>query len=198
MRFAGMQRAFAFPVASAVLIAAGAVSPAAAAEFKVDAVHSAVMFRVKHLDVSYSFGRFNHISGSFALDDGNAAASKLSIEVKTESIDTGSTKRDDHLRGPDFFNAKQFPTISFVGKEFKKSAGPAWEVTGDLTLHGVTKSITVKVDPTGTAKDPFGSGQRSGIMATFDIKRSDYGMKFMIDKLGDDVKLMVSIEGVQG
>jgi polyisoprenoid-binding protein YceI len=168
--------------------------PAQAAEtYQADTVHSSVIFRVKHLDTSFAYGRFNDISGTFLLDKESPLHSKLDFVVKSASIDTGSPKRDQHLKGPDFFNVVQYPTISFKSKHVAAS-GEGFEVTGDLTMHGTTKPVTVQVIPTGSSTGQM--GKIAGIESTFTIKRSDYGMKGMIPMLGDDVRVTVSVEGV--
>lgn len=178
---------------STITCAGAWVRADAADTYKADPVHSSVIYRVKHLNTSYSWGRFNDISGSFALDEANPAQSRLEFQVKTESIDSNNPARDKHLKGPDFFNAVQFPVISFKSQSVAKS-GNAYEVTGNLTLHGVTKAVAVRVEPTGTGKNQRGA-PIAGIEATFDIKRSDFGMNNMVGPLGDDVKMFVSIEG---
>lgn len=167
------------------------VQSASAEDFKVDSGHSAVIFRVKHLGVSYCYGRFNEIGGSFSFDSGS-----LDIEIKTSSIDSNSENRDKHLKGPDFFNVKQFPVIKFTGKKFKKIGDDEFEVSGDLTLHGVTKPLTIQLERVGSGKDPWG-GYRSGFETTFTIKRTDFGMKFMTGGLGDEIRVIVSIEGIR-
>lgn len=184
-----------FTVALSVWV--GMASLAMAAEtYKVDPVHSSVLFRAKHFNTGYFYGRFNSVSGSVVVDDANPAKSSVEIQVKVESIDTNDAKRDQHLKSPDFFNAKQFPTISFKSKQVKKSGKDAYEVTGDLTIHGVTRSVTANVTRTGEGKDPFG-GYRIGFETVFTIKRSDFGMKFMLQGISDEVRLIVSIEGIR-
>jgi polyisoprenoid-binding protein YceI len=163
--------------------------------FQVDSVHSTMVFKVKHLGASNFYGRFNDISGKLVLDAGDAKKSSVAIDVKTESVDTGNSKRDQHLKGPDFFAAKEFAAISFKSTEVKKAGEGELEVKGQLTLHGVTKDLTVKVTQTGTGKDPFNpAGKRAGFETTFKIKRSDFGMKNMLDALGDEVEITVSVE----
>ncbi len=181
----------------ALSLAIAATAPASShAEdaYKVDAVHSSVVFRVKHMNTSYAYGRFNGISGSFALNAATPSASVLDIAVKTETIDTASGARDTHLKGPDFFNAKQFPGISFKGTSFKKTGESTYEVTGDLTLHGVTNPVTAVVEATGEGKGQRGRSI-AGIEAVFNIKRTDFGMKNMVGPVGDDVKITVALEG---
>jgi polyisoprenoid-binding protein YceI len=183
------------PVAAlSLVVGLGTGRAAVAADvYKADASHSSIVYRVKHMNASYAWGRFNDIAGSFALDEANPTASRFEFQVKTGSIDTANAKRDQHLKSPDFFNAVQFPVISFKSQNVAKS-GEAYEVTGDLTLHGVTKPVSVRVTPTGTAKGPAGK-PIAGIEATLNIKRSDFGMTNMVGPIGDDVSVIVSIEG---
>jgi polyisoprenoid-binding protein YceI len=172
-----------------------AVSPAAnAAEaYAADPVHSSLVYRVKHMNATYFWGRFNTITGSFTLDEANPAQCQFEFQVKADSIDTGNAKRDQHLKSPDFFNVVQFPTIAFKSQKVTKS-GEAYDVVGDLTLHGVTKPVTVKVVPTGKGKGPMGA-PIAGIEATLTLKRTDFGMSNMVGPLGDDVWVTVGIEG---
>src|SRR5579859_7215961 len=122
-------------------------SPSRAAEaFTVDPLHSSVLFRIKHFDVGYIYGRFNQYSGTFAFDEKNPADCKLEMEVKIDSNDSANADRDKHLKGPDFFSAKEFPTMTFKATSMKASDEKNYEVTGDLTIHGVTKQATVKLE----------------------------------------------------
>jgi polyisoprenoid-binding protein YceI len=173
-----------------------AASPVRAENYKVDPVHSSIVFRSKHFNLGYIHGRFNEFSGSFRLDDKNVSESSIEMEVKAGSIDTNNAKRDGHLKSPDFFNVKQFPTITFKSSKFKKIDDQNFEVTGDLTLHGETKPVTVKLEKVGSGKDPMG-GVRTGLETTFTIKRSDFGMKFMLEGIGDEVRITVAVEGVR-
>src|SRR5215469_9739079 len=125
----------------AVLFVALAVTaaPARASEYYVlDPAHTAVTFKISHLGLSWTHGRFNSVSGGLVLDGGKAS---FVLDIKPESVDTGNAKRDEHLRTPDFFNVKQFPKISFKGDSVK-AVKDGYEVKGDLTLHGTTKPVT--------------------------------------------------------
>ena len=169
-------------------------APANAAEaYAADPVHSSLVYRVKHFNATYFWGRFNTITGSFTLDEANPAQCQFDFQVKADSIDTGNSKRDQHLKSPDFFNVVQFPTIAFKSQKVTKS-GEAYEVVGDLTLHGVTKPVTVKVVPTGKGKGPMGA-PIAGIEATLTLKRTDFGMSNMVGPLGDEVWVTVGVEG---
>lgn len=163
--------------------------------FQVDKVHSSVIFGIKHLGVGYVYGRFNMISGQFLVDPKNAKDSSIDMTIKVESIDTGEDARDKVLRGPDFFNVKVFPTATFKSTAIR-NIGDGLEMTGDLTIHGTTKRITVPLEFVGEGADPWGN-DRSGIHAEFTIKRSDFGITYMPEGLGDDIRMIVSAEGVR-
>lgn len=168
----------------------------AADTYEVDASHSMIIFRAKHMGVSYNYGRFNEFSGNLAVDETDAANSMIELEVKAASVDTGNEKRDQHLRSPDFFNAKQFPVITFKSTEVKKVDEDTLEVTGDLELHGVKKSVTVEVAITGKGKNQQGTAL-IGFETTFTIKRSEFGMDYGIGAVSDDIRITVSVEGMK-
>lgn len=165
----------------------------AAEALKVDTVHSSLVFRIKHMNVAYFNGRFDDLSGTISLDEQNPGQSSFDLKVSAGSIDTANAKRDTHLKGPDFFNAKQFPTITFKSTKVAKSADGSYEVAGDMTLHGVTKPMTVKVEQVGSAPGMRG-GKVYGFDTTFTFKRSEFGMTNMMPMLGDEVRVTVGIE----
>lgn len=179
--------------AGGMSLVAVAEPTAAKSSFKVDPVHSAVMFKILHMGASHVWGRFNSFSGNLSLDEANPSASSLDFEIKADTVDTNNEKRDQHLKGPDFFNAKQFPVISYKAKEVKKS-GDGYEASGDLTLHGVTKPLALKFAKVGSGKGP--QGPVTGFEGTFTVKRSDFGLgaTFKPPMLGDEVMLTVSAE----
>ncbi|MEA2710584.1 MAG: hypothetical protein QOF78_3185 [Phycisphaerales bacterium] len=167
----------------------------AADNYKIDSEHATVIYRVRHFDVGNAYGRFNRPTGTVVYDKQNPAQSTFNFEVKTENIDTANEKRDAHLKDG-FFQAKQFPTITFKSTSVKASGDNKFEVTGDLTLHGVTKSITVPVTKTGEA-DTKQAGYRTGWEAVTDLKRSDYGINTLQGPVGDEVHLVISFEAVK-
>lgn len=154
----------------------------------IDPDHVFAWFRVNHLGFADTFGRFNDISGTIDLDKG-----VVDIVIKSQSIDSQNEKRDQHLRGPDFFNAKQFPVLTFKAKSVKSLGDHTYQVSGDLMMRGVTKSLTLTVTKTGEGKDPWGK-ERIGCEAQFTIKRSDFGMDYMPDGIGDEVEIFLSAE----
>lgn len=168
----------------------------AADTYDIDASHSAAIFKVKHVGVAYTYGRFNDLKGTVVFDAANPAASKVEVIIQAASVDTYNQKRDAHLANPDFFDAKQFPVLKFTSTAFKKVSDTTFEVAGDFTLHGVTKPITVTATKTGEGKDPWG-GYRIGFETTFTIKRSDYGMTKMMEAASDEVVITFATEGIR-
>lgn len=165
--------------------------PAAAGEaFRVDPVHSSLIFRVKHMDTSYIWGRFNQFSGTVDLGDADPS---FAVQIKVDSIDTANAKRDQHLKGPDFFSARQFPTISFKSTAVRKLGATTFDVEGTLTLHGVSKPIKIRVDRIGTNKGPLG-GTITGLSTTFTIKRTDFKMDFGLQGVADEVLVKANLE----
>lgn len=178
------------------LVLAWTSATRAADTYKVDSVHSTVLFRIQHLGVSYTYGRFDEPTGTFTVDEADLSKSSVEMQLQAGNIDTGNAKRDGHLKSPDFFNVKVFPTITFKSTAVKKSADNTYEITGDLTLHGVTKSVTLTMQHVGSAKSPMGDF-RSGYEGTLVINRTDFGMSNMVGMVGDEVHLTISIEGVK-
>ncbi len=181
---------------SAALAQTRPAAGAKADSYSVDGVHSSIIFRIQHLGVSYFYGRINHPAGKFTFNPEDPAAGSFEITAKAENVDSGNAKRDEHLKSVDFFNAKQFPDITFKSTMVRKRGEGAYEVAGNLSLHGVTRAIAVDLKHVGCATDPKGTA-RCGFDATFSIKRSEFGMDFMQGPLGDEVKLMAGIEGVR-
>lgn len=182
---------------AAVAIVAGLAGIAVAAEkFEVDSSHSTVLFRIKHLNVSWFYGRFTDIAGTLMVDAEKPEASTIEIKVKTDSIQTDNEKRNAHLKSPDFFAAKQYPELTFKSTSAKSVGDGALELKGDLTCHGVTKPLTVTLQKVGELKDSK-MGTRIGYETKFNIKRSDFGMDYMPGGLGDDIEIIVSLEGVK-
>ena len=173
-------------------------SPAAfaAESYKLDPVHTSIVFRVKHLGVAYSFGRLNQPTGFFVFDESSPSKSAIEIRAEAKNVDTAVEKRDNHLRSPDFLDADNHPLISFKSKSVKKVNEDTYEVSGVLTLLGQTRPINVEVNATGSGKDPWGNFRR-GFETSFDIKRSDFGMKFMLGGVSDEVNITVSVEGIR-
>ena len=170
----------------------------AAATYEIDTSHSMIIFRAKHKGISYNYGRFNEFGGNLTIDETDISKSTIEFEVKAASIDTANKKRDQHLRSPDFFSAKQFPVITFKSTEVKMKEGSedTLAVTGDLELLGVKKSITVDVAITGKGKGERGESI-IGFETVFTIQRSEFGMTYGVGAVSDAVRLTVTIEAAQ-
>lgn len=184
--------------ASIATASAGASSaPVTAVEtFKVDPGHSMALFRVMHLGAGAFWGRFDAVSGTITTDSATAEGLSFDISIDVNSVNTASSQRDNHLKSPDFFSAKEFPTMTFKSRSARKLDGNVYEVQGDLTIRGVTKPITAKVLWTGTAE--MGMGRRCGFEASFTIDRGDFGVNYGIDNgaLGREVQVIVALEGL--
>jgi polyisoprenoid-binding protein YceI len=186
--------------AAFVLLLASA--PLFADTYVVDKNHSEATFQIRHL-VSKVSGKFDDFAGSIDIDEKNPASSNVTFTIKTASIDTGVADRDKHLRSGDFFDAEKNPEITFKSTAVKASSKKnVYSVTGDLTMRGVTKRITIPVEFLGFAKDPWGS-QRAGFTLSTTLNRKDYGINWnkALDNggylLSDDVDITVNIEAAK-
>jgi polyisoprenoid-binding protein YceI len=173
-----------------------ALAAAQPAIYKVDADHSGVSFSIRHF-VSNVSGRFRDFDGVIKYDKANPSAASVEFTVKTASIDTTNNDRDEHLRSKDFFEVQKFPTLTFTSTQVVAKDGTTLEVTGNLTLHGVTRSVTFPVSLLGTVKTP--RGEKAGFETTFKIDRKEYGLLWnnVLDSgpvLGDEVKINIEIE----
>ncbi|MBK7643876.1 MAG: YceI family protein [Planctomycetes bacterium] len=186
---------FALPLAfrSPTPAAAPLRASASAAGWKIDPVHSTVLFKIKHVGTSYTLGRFNGISGALEYDPASFGSSKITVEIDPSTVDTNCKPREDHLRSPDFFSVKEFPKISFASTKVEGSADK-FTLTGDLTLHGVTKSIHFSAEKVGESDIKEMGGPRVGFFAQTTIKRSDFGMKNMLEGASDEVGLTLALE----
>src|SRR6266404_4848712 len=178
-----------------VLIRAFVFSASAADTFKLDPVHSFVLFSVQHLGIANTYGRFNDISGTVVFDKDNPSKSSVELSVPVESLDTHNSIRERSLKSPDFFDAKQFPTMTFKSTKVEGS-GETLKVSGDLTIRGVTRPQTVDFKKGGEGKGVFGEW-RGGGETRFTVKRSDFGMTFELGEVGDEVTIILSLEGVK-
>ena len=174
-----------------------------AATWQMDPDHSSFQFKIRHLMVSNVKGDFSKSRGVVTIDDRDITQLKVEVTIDAASVNTSHAKRDEHLRGPDFFDVARYPTITFVSKKVMRTDTNRLKVIGDLTLHGVTKEITVDVEgPTQEVKDPWGNFRR-GATATSKINRRDFGMTWnkMLDTGGvlvaDELDIYVEVELVK-
>ena len=170
--------------------------------WSIDPAHSHVEFAVKHLMIATVKGRFGVVRGSVRLDDVDPSRGAAEIEIDADSIDTREAQRDAHLRSADFFDVEKFPKITFRSTRISDAAGDRFKLIGDLTIHGVTREVTLDVTAEGRARDPWG-GDRAGFSATTKIKRSDFGLTwnqaletggFVV---GDDIRISLDVEMVK-
>lgn len=166
------------------------------ATYNVDPVHTTIMFRIRHADVSWFYGRFDRAGGTFVLD-ADGGLKSLDMYVETASVNTNNSERDKVLRSEPFFNAKKYPKVRFVSRRIRPLGPDRWRVTGELTLRGVTRPLTVELEKVGEADTRVPGGHRAGLHSVFSIKRTDFGMNALLNGLGDEVRLFVAIEGLR-
>jgi polyisoprenoid-binding protein YceI len=167
--------------------------------YKIDSQHSSAHFVVRHLMITNVRGGFSGVQGIVVYDSDNPAASSVEATIDAASINTNEAQRDAHLKSADFLDVEKYPTIKFQSKHLKKLGDGEWSLAGDLTLHGVTKEVVLKLEgPTAETKDPYGN-LRIGASATTRIKRSDFGLNFNIVMeaggiaIGDDLKIEIEV-----
>jgi polyisoprenoid-binding protein YceI len=163
--------------------------------FNIDPQHSSITFRVKQFGITWIHGRFNQVSGNYSLLSTPDREAEIDIRVRVANIDSGDVERDQYLRGPEFFHAEAYPWIIFKSTSIEQVGSEAFTVIGNLSFHGVTRRIQIDANQTGLLDDPKGD-RRSGFYAVFTIRRSDYGMKYLLGGMGDRVELTVGVEGV--
>lgn len=175
------------------------LSPVQASTWSLDADHSTIGFSVKHAMISNVHGNFRKASGTLEYDEKDISKSKVEIEIAVDSIDTRNEKRDGHLKSPDFFNVAKFPTMTFKSSKIKK-VGKGLEIDGQLTIHGVSKNVVLKVDgPSQAVKDPFGL-TRAAASATTKINRKDFGLTWSQALeaggvlVGDEITIQIDAE----
>ncbi|MGD0138790.1 MAG: YceI family protein [Tepidisphaeraceae bacterium] len=181
-----------FSLALAFLLSTAALAD----DLKADPVHSFVVFDIHHFGAGYVYGTFGGPTGTVGYDSTDLTKTSFDLSVDTASIETRNENRDKDLKGPDYFDVKQFPTMTFKSTSVTKTGDQTMAVTGDLTVRGVTKSITVPIEITGTAT--MMGKTRTGFRADFKIDRRDYGMVIHPEPMiGNEVHIIVAIEAVQ-
>ena len=170
---------------------------AVAAEYEIDieGMHAAIQFRIIHLGYSVLTGRFNDFGGSFTWDKGNPGASSVNVTIQTASLDSNHAERDKHLREADFLDVEKYPEATFKSTSYNGDAS-AGKLDGILTLHGVSKPITIDIEFIGEGDDPWG-GYRAGFEGNVTLRRSDFGMMYDLGPRSDEMELDLYIEGVR-
>ena len=179
---------------SAAILAASLVTTANAADYVVDdkGAHAAINFKVSHLGYSWLTGRFNVFDGKFSYDEKNVAASKITVNIDPNSIDSNHAERDKHLRSDDFLDVSKFKTAKFESTKIVDKGNGKLAITGDFTMHGITKSIMIDAEKIGAGDDPWG-GYRAGFSGTTKIAMKDFGFKMDFG----EVLLDLHIEGIR-
>jgi len=184
---------------AALAVAVALASPALAADtYQFDKAHTTVGFQVRHIFTMLG-GKFQDFSGTIKVDRAKPESSSVEFTIQAASIFTNEPKRDEHLKSPDFFDVASHPTITFKSTSVKPGANNVYQVTGDLTMRGVTKSITIPVTFLGEGKDPWGN-EKIGFETSTTLNRKDYGINWnkTLDQggvlVGDEVKVQVSVE----
>lgn len=172
------------------------LSALAADSYTIDPAHTYPHFSISHLGFSTMQGRFDKTSGSVTLDRA-AKTGSVEVSIETASVSTGFAKRDEHLRGPDFFNAAEFPAISFKSTALHFKGDAPASVDGNLTISGISKPVTLKIDAFNCGTNPMSKKDTCGAAASTQIKRSDFGVKYGLPAVGDDVKLVFEIEAIK-
>ncbi|CBS89817.1 YceI family protein [Azospirillum lipoferum] len=188
-----------FAAALFVATAAGSLTPAFAApvNYKIDPAHTAVAFIVNHIGFSNVIGRFNTVGGDISFDKDAVEKSSVNVTIDAASIDTNHAKRDEHLRSPDFFNAKEFPKLTFKSTKIEKTGDKTGKLHGDLTMLGVTKPVVLDITFNKDGVSPASKLETAGFSARGTVKRTDFGMKYGAPAVGDDIQLLIEIEAVK-
>lgn len=183
------------PVEAALSSPAPAAAPVATGTYAFDVGHSSILFRIKHFNTAWNFGRFETYSGEFVLDADPAKCS-VKVEIDASSVDSFNEKRDQHITGPDFFSVKEFPKITFESTRVALD-GEDYTVMGDLTFHGVTKPVTIQLEKTGEGETR--QGYKVGFLGECTIQRREFGIDtYPNEVLSDEVVLTLAIEAVRG
>ena len=168
---------------------------APAADYEIDAAHSFIEFRIKHLGYSWLYGRFNRFSGEFSHDPADPSANRISVSIDPASVDTNHAERDKHLRNPDFLDVERYPDAGFESTGYTGDA-ESGILEGMLTLHGVTKPISIDFRKIGEGKDPWG-GYRAGFIGTVTLTRKDFGISYDLGPASETMELELGIEGIR-
>ncbi|SDJ54436.1 Polyisoprenoid-binding protein YceI [Pseudomonas delhiensis] len=189
-----LKKTFAALALGTALFSAG---QAMAADYKIDkeGQHAFIEFRIKHLGYSWLYGRFDDFDGAFTFDEKNPAADKVKVTINTNSVNTNHAERDKHLRSGDFLNVSKNPTATFESTGVKADGKNA-EISGNLTLNGVTKPVTIKAELIGQGDDPWG-GYRAGFLGTTTLKLKDFNIQRDLGPASQEVELTLSVEGVR-
>lgn len=183
--------------AAAFTLMLSAPARAQVEEYTLEKPHTQIVFAVSHLGFSNSHGKFLDYSGTFTFDRGKPENSRVEATVKTASLFMGDEKWDAHMKSADFFNVEKFPEMTFRSTSIEVLSGNTANITGDLTILGVTKPVTLAATFNKAEKHSFSGKHVSGFSASTKIKRSDFGMTYGLPLVGDDVDITIEVEGIR-
>lgn len=187
------------PLIALTLAGALALPATAIAErYEIDTrgAHAFVQFRIQHLGYSWLYGRFNEFSGHFTFDEDDPSAASTEVVIKTASIDSNHAERDKHLRDEDFLDVGKYPEARFVSTGYKPLADGKGTLTGDLTLHGITRPVSIAIEEIGHGPDPWG-GYRRGFQGNTTLTLKDFGIDYDLGPASTEVELILSVEGIR-
>lgn len=188
---------FTFALVFALALSLATAATAQDGSWQIDPNHSSAQFSVRHLGISTVRGDFTKVSGSAKFDPADPSKTSLEATIDANSVDTRIQMRDNDIRSPNFLDVQKFPTITFHSKQVKAAGDGKLQITGDLTIHGVTKEVTLDVDgPTAAVKDPRGT-QHIGASASTKINRRDFGVNGAPAMAGDDISITIDAELIQ-
>lgn len=182
---------------AALAILSVSSSAFAAEPYAFDPSHTSISYSIDHMGLSEMHGVFRKFDGDLQLDTADISKSTVAVTIDVASIDTGVVKLDEHLRTPDFFDVAKFPQMSFKSTKVESTGANTFKLTGDLTLHGVTKSVTLNASMRTVASHPFMKVPAAGFLATGEIKRSEFGITTYPGALGEVVKIRIDTEAAQ-
>ena len=191
-----LQYALSVALIGVAVMTSGLVRAAETYKMDTKGSHAFIQFKIQHLGFSWLLGRFNTFEGEFVLDDTNVENSNVSVSIDVASVDSNHAERDKHLRGPDFFDVSKFPKASFVSTKIEKTGEKTAKITGDFTLKGITKPLTLDAKYVGGGKDPWG-GYRQGFEATTQFKLKDFGIDYNLGPASELVDIYISVEGIK-
>jgi len=184
-----------FPLAAALLLAAGSAT-AAPVRYDLDPNHTRIDFSWTHFGFSHPMGRFDRFEGDFRFDPTDPTKSSVAVTIPVDSIDTGVAKLDTHLKTDDFFDVARYPTATFKSTRVERSGEHGLKVTGDLTLHGVTRPVVLDVVVNKVGQHPMAGRAAAGFDASATIKRSDFGISNYVPNVSDEIMLSISTEAM--
>ncbi|MCK0154433.1 YceI family protein [Alcanivorax sp. S6407] len=170
--------------------------PAGTYQFDKQGAHQFVMFKISHLGYSWLYGRFNDFNGTFTVDADNPENSKVEATIQTASVDSNHAERDKHLRSDDFLDVDKYPTATFKSTSIEQTGDDTAKITGNFTLHGVTKPVTLDAKMIGYGDDPWG-GYRMGLEASTSLKLADFGITKNLGPASETVDIIISVEGIK-